>query len=263
MKDKRNCKEKKFNILTIVCALLFCTASFTARADQRLYAAAVAGFIEPFHEIATAFEKETGVSVVVSFASAGRLYAQIENGAPYDIYLSADTERPALLNEKSLCEEPFVYARGEVILWSANRNFCRPASWQEALLQKEVKKISIPNPLTGVHGTHAKLALAQAGLWESLEPKLVTGQDIAQTFQYAAIGAVDAAFCSPVHALSAAGRKGCFYQMPEAPPVIYGACVLTGSPRRETARRFAEFCLSPVARQIKQKYGYKETLNNK
>ncbi|MDI9569682.1 MAG: molybdate ABC transporter substrate-binding protein [Pseudomonadota bacterium] len=263
MKDKGYGKRKNRCLLTILGAFLVFAASFAAHADQKLYVAAVAGFIEPLREIAAAFEEETGASVIVSFASAGRLYAQIENGAPYDLYLSADVERPALLYDKSLCEKPFVYAEGEVILWSADPHFCGPASWREALAQKAVKKIAIPNPSTAVHGTHAKVALQQAGLWAPLASKLVIGQDIAQVFQYATIGAVNAAFCSPVHARSEAGRKGCFYPVREAAPVIYSGCVLANSPQREAARRFAKFCGSPVARRIKNKYGYKEAIYDK
>jgi len=260
MKQNPHEKRKKRNLPAALCLLLVLTCPLAAHADadRKLYVAVVAGFIEPFHEIAAAFEKETNMKVVTSFASAGRLYAQIENGAPYDIFLSADLERPTLLNEKSLCEKPFVYALGEVILWSADRNFCRLATWQEALEQKGVRKIAIPNPVTAVHGTHAKAGAERANLWKELEPKLVIGQDIAQVFQYATIGAVDAAFCSPMHALTPAGQKGCFYQMRQAPEVVYCACVLAGSPRREAARRFTEFLISPAARQIKAKYGYKE-----
>lgn len=189
----RSLFRKTDRIIPLLFVFLFFSLTappFAAPADRKLTAAVVAGFMSPFQEIAAAFEKETGISIDVSFTSGGRIYAQIENGAPYDIFLSADVERPALLYGKSLCEKPFVYAEGEVILWSADRRFCTSAGWQEALKRKEIQKIAIPNPQTAVHGTHAKKALEEAGLWKDLAPKLVVAQDIAQVFQYATIGAV-------------------------------------------------------------------------
>jgi molybdate transport system substrate-binding protein len=262
----RSLFRKTDRIIPLLFVFLFfslATPPFAVPADRKLTAAVVAGFMSPFQEIAAAFEKETGISIDVSFTSAGRIYAQIENGAPYDIFLSADVERPALLYGKSLCEKPFVYAEGEVILWSADRRFCTSAGWQEALQRKEIQKIAIPNPQTAVHGTHAKKALEEAGLWKDLAPKLVVAQDIAQVFQYATIGAVDGAFCSSSHARTPPGQKGCFYTMNEAAPVVYSACVLSNSSRKDEARRFAEFLRSPAALQVKNKYGYRETPKSK
>ncbi len=247
-------------VLVFLCLVLL---PFSAHAGQKLSAAVVAGFMSPFQEIAAAFERETGIHIEVSFTSAGRIYAQIENGAPYDIFLSADEERPDLLYGKSICEKPYVYAEGEVILWSADQKFCQAPNWQEALKQKGIKKIAIPNHRTAFHGTHARKALEDTGLWKDLESKLVVAQDIAQVFQYATIGAVDGAFCSSAHARTPQGRKGCYYEIPEAMPVIYSACVLSGSPRKDAARRFADFLKSPAAQQVKIKYGYKETIKNK
>lgn len=232
-------------------------------AGQKISAAVVAGLIQPFEEIAAAFEKETGIKIEASFSSAGRIYAQILHGAPYDIFLSADVERPDLLHGKALCKKPFVFAAGEVVLWSSKKDFCRAESWREALRQNEVKKLAIANPKVAVYGASAQKALMDAGLWKDVEPKLVNTQDLAQVFQYATIDAVDAGFCNLGQAHSKKGRMGCYYKMPEAPVVFHSACVLTSAKDMELTTRFAAFLVSPAAEKIKRKYGYKETLPTK
>lgn len=232
-------------------------------AGQKIIAGVVAGLIQPFGEIAAAFEQETGIKIEAAFASAGRIYAQVLNGAPYDIFLSADVERPDLLYAKALCSKPFVFATGEVVLWSSKKDFCRAKSWRDALRQNEIRKLAIANPKVAVYGVSAQKALTEAGLWKDVQPRLVTTQDLAQVFQYATIEAVDAGFCNLGQAYSEKGRKGCYYQMTEAPVVFHSACVLTGTKNRELTERFAAFLVSPTAEKIKKKYGYKETLPTK
>jgi molybdate transport system substrate-binding protein len=227
-----------------------------AQAQQKISVAVVGGFIQTFQEIAAAYEEKTGVKIEVTFSSAGRLYSQIINGAPYDIYLSADRERPDLLHSKGISEKPFIYAIGEVVLWSSNHDFCIHSNWRTALAQNGVKKIAIVNPATGVHGEKAKEALQDAGLWDGILSKLVYAQDMTQAFQYASEGAVDAAFCPLALAYTEKGKKGCYYEMKEAKAVVYSACIIKNAKNHEQAKHFAAFLLSPVAEIIKRKYGY-------
>ncbi|HBJ74939.1 MAG TPA: molybdate ABC transporter substrate-binding protein [Syntrophaceae bacterium] len=235
----------------------------SVQAQQKISAAVVAGLIQPFQEIAAAFEQETGIKIEATFSSAGRFYAQILNGAPYNIFISADVERPSLLYGKALCSKPFAFATGEVVLWSSKKDFCTAHDWRDALRQNKIKKIALANPKVAVYGASAQKALVEAGLWEDVEPRLVTTQDLAQVFQYAAMDAVDAGFCNLGQACSEKGRKGCYYSMKEAPVVVHSACVLTGARNRELTERFADYLSSPAAREIKRKYGYKETIQTK
>ena len=246
-------------LISAICSAVFLCAPDQARAEQKVNAAVVAGFIQTFQEIASAFEAQTGIKVDVSFSSAGRLYGQIVNGAPYDIFLSADTERPDLLYGKAITEKPFVYVVGAVVLWSSQRAFCASGDWRSALRRSGIRKIAIANPETGVHGDVAKKALEEAGLWTSLLPKLVYAQDMAQVFQYASEGTVDAAFCSRALTFSEKGKKGCYYEMKDAPAVVYSGCVIRKAQNHEAAERFAEFLLSPEVEKIKEKYRYKRT----
>ena len=231
--------------------------AFPAVAQEKLSAGVAANYIAAFKEIAAAYEKRAGVTVEATFASSGTLYAQITNGAPYDIYLSADEDRPARLHQAVIADEPFVYAKGRCVLWSARKEFCRARDWRTALAGEGLKRIALANPETAPYGAAVRQALQKAGLWEVLEKKRVVAQDIAQAFQYASTEAVDAGFCALSSAVSAQGAKGCFYEVEEAPEVVQSACVLKRTKSRQGAERFAAFLVSPEAEAIKVKFGYK------
>jgi molybdate transport system substrate-binding protein len=242
-------------VLALAAIIFFCPLN--AAAQEKISAAVAANYIGAFKEIASVFEKKTGVKVEAAFASTGTLYAQIVNGAPYDIYLSADADRPARLYKEGLAQKPFVYARGRCVLWSARKDFCRAKDWREALKGGGVKRIALANPETAPYGAAARKALQAAGLWEALEHKRVIAQDIAQAFQYASTEATDAGFCALSSAVSVQGAKGCFYPVEEAPEVVQAACVLKRSKNRHEAERFAAFLLSPEAGAINVRFGYK------
>ncbi|HRX49612.1 MAG TPA: molybdate ABC transporter substrate-binding protein [Spirochaetota bacterium] len=223
---------------------------------EKLRAAVVAGFMQPFSDMSAEFERETGIRIEVTYSSAGKLYSQVINGAPYEIVL-LDEERAGRLFKEGYAENPFVYAKGEVVLWTVRKEFCGNADWRDAVKQKDLKKIGIANPEIAVYGMSAKKALQSSGLWKSVEPRLIQSPDLAQVFQYATTEAVDAGFCNLFQAYSEKGGKGCFYRMPEAPPVIHSACLIKNSAGREAVLKFAAYLVSPEAEKIKNKYGYK------
>jgi len=225
--------------------------------DQKITAGCAANFMVPFGEITALFEKETGIKVEPVFTSSGKLYAQIVSGAPYDIFLSADEERPAKLFRDGLVEKPFVYAKGEVVLWSADTKICGTGNWVSAVRAANIQKIAIANPETAPYGAAAMTALKSVNLADQLKDKLVYPQDIGQAFQYAFTGSVDAGFCAMSSALTEQGKKGCFLAVDQAPPIVQSACVLTKAANRRDAQRFAEFLLTSEALKIKEKYGYK------
>ncbi len=240
-------------------------SSFAAAAAEKypsvakkiISVAVAANFIAPFKEIAVDFETKTKIKVGVTFSSTGNLYSQIKNGAPYDLFLSADEETPAKLNKDGLADAPFIYARGQVILWSANKYFCKTKTWHDALKNEEIKKIAIANTQTAPYGAAAKKALETAGFYDAVQSKLVTAQTVAQSFQYASTSAVDAGFCAMSAMLSDEGKRGCFYVIDEAPVIIQSACILKRTRNRAAAEIFAEYLNSPGAKNIKIKYGYR------
>ncbi|MDD4339605.1 MAG: molybdate ABC transporter substrate-binding protein [Syntrophales bacterium] len=241
-------------VLLLVSVLWLIPVSVSAQ--ERLNAAVAANFIQAFTEISQAFERKTGVKVEATFASTGSLYGQIANGAPYDLFLSADEDRPARLNREGAGERPFVYARGRCVLWSARKDFCRARDWRTALQDEDVKRVAIANPETAPYGTAARTALVKTGLWEALKQKWVFAQNIAQAFQYASTSATAAGFCAYSSVMSDEGKKGCFYRLEEAPTIVQSACILKRTPHRASVEAFAAFLSSPEAEAIKAKYGY-------
>jgi len=247
---------KKY-VLMLMLILSFQAMSHHVFAQEKISVAVAANFISAFKEIAADFEAKTGVKVEATFSSTGSLYNQIKNGAPYDLFLSADEQRPEILQKEGWTEGTFIYARGKVILWSANKDFCKAATWQDALKNNQIKKIAIANPLTAPYGAAAKTALQKAGLWDALQSKLVNSQDIAQSFQYASTSAVDAGFCAFSTTITPQGKSGCFFIMPEAPDIIQAGCMAKNARNKINADLFAAYLLCDHAAKIKKKYGYR------
>lgn len=240
--------------MLMISVLLFSASAF---AEETILAGVAANYILTFQELSADFEEQTGIRVKAVFTSSGNLCNQIKNGAPYDIFLSADNERPACLYKEGLAKKPFTYAVGQIILWSAKKDFCNAEEWTRALMDARIKKIAIANPETAPYGLSAMKVLRKTGLYDSLKPKLVTSQNIAQAFQYASTDAVDAGFCALSVAFSEKGRAGCYYIIEEAPSIIQSACVLKGSKNISGADKFAAFLVSKAAVAIKKKYGYR------
>jgi molybdate transport system substrate-binding protein len=243
-------------LLIYVLVLMVLAIPFYSFAQDKISVAVAANFISAFKEIAADFEDKTGVKVEATFASTGSLYNQIKNGAPYDVFLSADEERPALLKKDGWTERTFIYASGNVVLWSANKDFCKTAGWSQALKSERIKKIAIINPQTAPYGAAAKAAMQKTGLWDTLSARLVYAQDNPQSFQYAAISAVDASFCSLSMVALQKEHSGCYYVIPEAPVITQFACASKKAKSPVCAELFVSFLLSEHANKIKKKYGY-------
>ncbi len=240
----------------IVCLCIVLFSPSLLLAEQELTAGVAANFILPFENLSHVFERKTGLRLKATFTSTGNLYSQIINGAPYDVFLSADENHPRMLQREGLAAQPFVYARGKVILWTAKERLCRHARWQEMLADPSAAKIAIANPETAPYGAAAVEALKHSGLYEAVKPRLVFAQTVAQVFQYAQTESADAGFCALSSAYSEQGKKGCYILIREAPEVVQSACVLKRTKQQEAARRFAAFLLSPEAATIKRRYGY-------
>jgi molybdate transport system substrate-binding protein len=228
-----------------------------ASAQDKLHVAVAANFISPFKELAQSFEKKTGIKIEATHASTGQLYTQIVNGAPYDLFLSADRETPDLLHKGGKAEVPFVYATGQVILWTNRKDLCHLKNWREVMAVPGLNKIAVANPKTAPYGAAAMEAVKKTGVPANVQEKLVFAQNIAQAFQYAATGSVDAGFCALSATFSAEGRKGCFFPIAEAPPIVQAACLLKSTTHGEAAGKFARFLVSPEADAVKKSYGYK------
>lgn len=244
------------NSLSMI-AIVFFLFIAPASAQDKLHVAVAANFISPFQELARSFEKQTGMKVEATYGSTGQLYTQIVNGAPYDLFLAADREKPDLLWQAGRGETPFVYATGQVILWTNRKDLCSLKNWREVMAVPGLKNFAIANPKTAPYGAAAVEAMKKTGVPANVQEKAVYAQNIAQAFQYAATGSVDAGFCALSAALSAEGKKGCYFSVAEAPPIVQGACIQKRTAHSEAAGKFAWFLASPEADAIKKKYGYK------
>lgn len=244
---------KPFRLIPVI-FLLWCPQLF---AEEQLAVGVAANFMLPFEELAHLFETKTTIKTNAVYTSTGNLYGQIINGAPYDIFLAADVSRPERLFLEGLVYEPFIYAQGQAVLWTAKKQICTAKNWQDALMSKGVNRISIANPETAPYGAVALKALKIIGMNGSVNKKLVYAQNVIQSFQYAHTEAVDIGFCALSSAYSEHGKKGCYFTIEQAPVIIQKACILKSSKNTDPAEKFAAFLCSREAQIIKMKFGYK------
>jgi molybdate transport system substrate-binding protein len=247
-------KMKRIFLVMLLHLFLF---TGPALAKEKINVAVAANFVTAFQEIARSFEAKTGISVEATYASTGQLYAQIMSGAPYDLFLSADQEKPDLLHRAGQADVPFVYATGHVVLWTIRKDLCGSKNWREVMASPTLKKIAVANPKTAPYGAASMTALKNTNILENVQDRLVFAQNIAQAFQYAATGSVDVGFIALSSTLSEEGRQGCFFSVDEAPPIVQSACLLKRTTRQKAAGEFIRFLSSDEANAVKKKYGYR------
>lgn len=239
--------------------LLLFTQSMAASAAP-LAVAVAANVKYAFDDLAVEFKKETGIEVQAVYGSSGKIAAQVKSGAPYDVFLSADTDTPeTLFKEGWAVTKPKVYANGVLVLWTTKDYDLSKGLPQ--LADATVQKIAIPNPKLAPYGRAAVQALEKAKLKAVVEPKLVYGESIAQAAQFVDSGAADIGFTakSVVLAPEMAG-KGRWVEVPKGSyePIAQAVVVLKhgAETQSEAARKFVDFLFTPKARAIFGKYGY-------
>jgi len=248
---------KKGICLVLIITLVLSNFLLARAGQEELRIAVAANFIRPMDEIAALFEGQSGIRVKCSYSSTGQLYAQIVNGAPFDLFLAADQKRPQILFNQGLAGEPFVYARGQVVLWTARGDLAAIDAWRTVVERDDVRKIAIPNPETAPYGEAAAAIVRATGLWPVLRKRFVYGQNVAQAFQYGQLGVVDAAFTSFSYGMSPDGAKGKCWPLAEAESVVQQGCLLNKAQNPAVARQFVDFLLSDQAKNISAAYGYR------
>lgn len=248
--------EPLARILTLLIAL--CGSTVTHADTLAIGVAANLQFV--FGALQSAFENQTGHRLQPSFNSSGRLATQIQLGAPFDLFLSADTAFPAQLQQAGhTAGAPAVYAKGVLVLWTL-----KPldlVQWQRSLASDDVKRIALANPGTAPYGREALRVLDFYGLRPALQSKLVFAESISQTNQYIHSQAVDAGFTAKSVVLSPAMQgKGRWIEVPaEAFQPIAQAMVITrygASHHPRAVRQLHDFLLSAPARAIFAGDGY-------
>jgi len=242
--------------MLVLLAILF---ALPVRAEQLIVAVA-SNFSQSARVLAGKFEAMSGRPVRVTTASTGKLYAQIVNGAPFDVLFAADADRPLLLEESGLgvTGTRFTYAVGRLVLWSADANMSS-TDCEHALSNLGKRRLAIANPLTAPYGKAAKEYLEEAGFWQSVEPQLVYGENIAQTLHFVVSGG--ASFGLIAHSQAMDRRlpdSVCSWLIPQDmhAPLMQQAILLRHGEKNKTAAEFLAFVADPIGRQIIKEHGY-------
>lgn len=220
--------------------------------------AVAANFTDTTASLVETFEASTGHQVTASFGSTGKLYAQIRNGAPFDVFMAADAQRPQLLESDGMAVpgSRFTYARGKLVLWSPETAaFISPIAY---LNEQPFSRLAIANPKTAPYGLAAQQVLEHLELWSPLQPKLVRGDSITQTFQFIASGNAQAGLVALAQVKAWPDQDGTLWRIPQSyyAPINQQAILLKRGADNTAARDWLAFLQSPDAVAIIQGYGY-------
>ncbi len=228
---------------------------------QEIRVAAAADLQFAMQDIADQFQKKTGTKVDVSYGSSGNFFSQLQNGAPFDLFFSADINYPRKLETAGFAEPGtlYEYAVGRIAIWTpadAKVNVAR-LGWK-TLLDTSVQKISIANPEHAPYGRAAVAALQKAGIYEQVKPKLVYGENISQAAQFVQSGNAQAGIVALSLAVSPGMHDGKRWEIPADmhPPIEQAAIVLKSAANKDGARAFLEFVKSETGRATLAKYGF-------
>jgi len=234
----------------------FCLALLTVPSvvsAETIRVAVASNFLVPLKEIAAAFEKETDHKVLVSSGSTGKIYAQITNGAPYELFLSADKKTVGLLSLPP--GRRFVYARGKLVLYSRETNLFNPSA-KDYLKEGRFNRLAIANPLTAPYGRASNEILSALSLIEKIRPKLIKGENISQTYQFVATGNAKVGFVAASQISDT--QEGSFWYVEEKlySPIDQAVGLLEKGKDNPAALKFFDFLRQQQATDIIRRYGY-------
>jgi molybdate transport system substrate-binding protein len=223
-----------------------------------LHIAVAANFTDATRDLIPLFEKSSGYKVKASFGSTGKLYAQIDHGAPFEVFLAADAARPQKAEAAGLAipGSRFTYARGKLVLWSARTGTFGDG---EAYLKSlGFKRAAMANPKTAPYGLAAQQVMQHLGVWEQARKKMVRGDSIAQAFQFVATGNTEAGFVAYSQVKAWKKPGGSLWVIPDAyyAPIEQQAVLLQKGKDSPAARAFLKFLTSPAAHKVIEGYGY-------
>lgn len=247
----------KKNALSLICLLTILFAPTTSHAGETTIAVA-ANFTDVTRQLAELFEQDTGHTIKVSFGSTGKLYAQIEHDAPFEVFLAADSKRPQLAEEKGLgvAGTRFTYASGRLVLWSPTPNLFE--NGKQYLADGNFRHLAIANPRTAPYGLAAQQMLTGLDLWQPLQGKLVRGESISQTFQFAATGNAEAGLVALSQVRGWKDQNGTTWEVPAHyhEPIHQQVILLKKGKDNPAARAWLEFLRSDQAVELIKSYGY-------
>lgn len=256
---------KFFSGSLLVTAFVFASTVVLAadkEPSREITVAAAADLSTALREVAANFEKQSGIKVKLSFGSSGALTQQIENGAPFDVFFSADMDYPRQLisHGDADAESLYRYAIGKLVLWTPSDS---PLDVEhkglDVLNDPSVKKISIANPRHAPYGRAAVAVLKHAGLYERVSDRLVMGENVSQAAQFVESGNAQVGFVALAHAIAPAMQgKGKYWQIPEGvyPALDQGVVILSHSGHKKDAASFLEYIQGKDVAKMLQRYGF-------
>lgn len=230
--------------------------------DRELSVAAAADVSAALTQIAAEYEQKTGVAVKLSFGASGALTQQIENGAPFDIFFSADMDYPQRLIAESKADRAslYRYAIGQLVLWtSTGQQLDLERRGMDALLDSSIKKIAIANPQHAPYGRAAAAALKHYGLYEKVNNRLVLGENVAQAAEFVESGNAQIGFVALAFAVAPAMQgKGKYWKIPAGayPALDQGAEVISDSEHKQDALAFLEYLKNTEVQRVFERYGF-------
>lgn len=239
--------------------LALALAAPLAAQAETVNVAVAANFTAPARVLAAIFQKTTGHEAKLSFGPTGGFYTQIKNGAPFDVLLAADAERPARLEQEgdAVPGTRFTYATGRLVLWSAKEGVVDGQG--QVLKGGQFNKLSIANPKLAPYGAAAMQTLDKLGLTAQVQPKLVTGESIGQTYNFVATGNADLGFVALAQVQEAGKLKGGSAWVVPAnmhEPIVQDAVLLKRAADNPAAKAWLELLRSPKAKELIRGYGY-------
>lgn len=235
---------------------LSCSASVLAGEVQ---VAVAANFTAPLQAIAREFAQDSGHTLVAAFGATGQLYAQIQNGAPFEVFLAADASTPARLERQGLglAGSRFTYATGRLVLWSATADYLDGSD--AVLKQGQFRHLAIANPKAAPYGLAATQVLARLGLREALQSKLVEGQSITQTLQFVSTGNAELGFVALAQVYKdgqITGGSAWVVPVELYEPIRQDALILKRGENNPAATALVEYLKGPQAAEIIRSHGY-------
>ncbi|HVW16086.1 MAG TPA: molybdate ABC transporter substrate-binding protein [Mucilaginibacter sp.] len=240
--------------IILIALLLFASGSFA----QSLKVAVAANLQGVIKVLAKDFKSRTGVEIEPIIGSSGNLSTQIKNGAPYDVFLSADMAFPESLYKEGFSEkEPAVYAYGSLIICSAQDIGLE--NWERELMSPRVKKIALANPAIAPYGKAAQEALMKKGIWDDIRSKVVQGESIAQVNTYITTGVTDAGFTTRALIKDLEGKTKLYWKLIDPKsyaPIKQGMIIVKTTKDAPDAGKFYQYMQSAAAKKILKEYGY-------
>jgi molybdate transport system substrate-binding protein len=245
-----------FFLLTLLTFSFACRGTRAPETAQELTVAAASDLTTAFEEIGRDFEAREKIKPVFVFGSTGLLTRQIENGAPFDVFAAANESFIDQLQQKGLLVEgtKTIYGRGRITMWTTAESTFKLEKIED-LANPEIHRIAIANPDHAPYGLAARQAFETAGIWQQVQPKLVYGDNIRQTLQFAETGNVEVAIVAV--SLSAQNKGRCVL-VPEAlhKPLLQAMAIMKSTKNEPAARSFTDFVTGPTGREILAKYGF-------